>query len=494
MGRISRILILAAGFAAAFGCADNPALRLRFQAEKKLFDAEKIIAQAQVNPREAPPELVRRAGEKLSAAAEFALAALDSVSEQANPVEYRELQQIAFQAGNELNRLLYNQRRYEESIAVLTRLLSQSALAREELMVTQVNLGRTLQASGRWDSALAMYTSALETFFPPVDSRGEIVKPLFDLPAHIFAVARQVGDSVEAAYHLERAVSYYTDLAAKTSDRLLQASCRAALAGLYRETGQGQKEIAQLEQLSDTASQAYPAVRARIAEIVGFQFRDFTRAAAMLAEEQIRLGPSDTAYYPDLLFRKALIRMEQKRYGDARQILVALKRDHPRYWAMTPPAQLAMARTFELEDNWDRAEVEYHALIEGYRGSDEAMGAFLYVARRYEQLGRKDQADRWYRDAREYYAQVARYSQEGLMEARALSFQAELDSRLGNWAEAAGTLEDLYRKYGRHEIGRQALVRAAAIRRERLGQQQVADSLLTALKAGLTEIEPTSEL
>lgn len=487
---IAALVLLAVGL----GCTDNPALRLRYEAEKKLFEAEKALNQARVNPREISPELLEAAAQKYAEAVEYMFNAIDSITPPDSPVEYRELQQLAFQAGNQLNGLLYSRRQWDESIDVLNRLLVHSELGPEELMVTRINLGRTLQASGKWDSALTMYTVALEDFYPPQDSRGNIIGPLFNLPAHIFGVARRVGDSVEAAYHLERAVVYYSDLSEQAADSQLRVSSCVALAGLYRETGQWEKEIAQLEKLAGLDSAASIMFRGRIADIYGLQHRDFDRAIALYDSLLSRLEPTDTVYYPDLLLRKALTRIEQKQYAEARNILVDLKQDHIRFYGRTPEAQLALARTFELENRWDRAEVEYNALIEGYRGSEEAMRALLHIAGRYEHIGRKDQAERWYQQAREYFGQVARYSQGGIVEARALRYQAELEETLGNWSEAAGTLEGLYRKYSRHEIGRRALLQAAAIRRVQLEEPQVADSLLAVLKAGLTEIEPAAGL
>ena len=164
------------------------------------------------------------------------------------------------------------------------------------------------------------------------------------------------------------------------------------------------------------------------------------------------------------------------------------------FYGRTPPAQLALARTFEMERNWDRAEVEYSVLIESFRGSDEAMGALLYVAKHYEQAGRTDQAERWYRDAEQYYQNLARADAGGIIEAKAMSYRAELAARRQDWRGAADLLTDIYRKFSRYEVGRQALLRAAGMHRERLGQPAVADSLLGVLKAALAEIESTPQL
>lgn len=476
------------------GCTDNRAVRLRYEAEKKLYQAEKTLSTAQVDPRSVEPGMLDMAREQLTEAAAFAVAAMDSIDRTASPVEYRELQMLAIQATAELNHLLYAQRRYDESIDILTRLLQDSELAPEDLMVARVNLGRSLQASGQWDRALSVYNTAVESYFPPLNAKGELIAPLFNLPAHIFEVAVRIGDSVSAQYEMQRAIAYYSDLATQQTSEQLVASSRAMLARLYDATGQWENEIAQLEALSDSTSQAYVSIRARIAEIYGLRLREFGKALGMYETLMARVGKADTAFYPDMLFKTALIKMEQKDYLAARSILIDLKRDFQRYYGTNPPAQLAMARTFELEKNWDRAEIEYSALIEGYRGSDEAMGALLYVAKHYDQIGRKDQADRWYRNAEEYYQDLAKADAGGLMEAKATSYRAELAARQQDWRGAAGLLTGLYQKFSRYEVGRQALLKAAGMHRERLGEPAVADSLIGVLKAALAEIETTPQL
>ncbi len=494
MNKVNVALTVLVALAMFAGCSDNRAVRLRYEAEKKLYQAEKTLSTAQVDPRMVSPELLDQARQQLAEAAAFAMAALDSVNRLASPIEYRELQMLATQATAELNHLLYAQRRYDESIDVLKRLLQNSELAPEELMVARVNLGRSLQASGRWDSALAVYNTAIESYYPPVNGKGELITPLFNLPASIFEVVARIGDSVGAQYEMQRAIVYYTDLAAQHPGTQIEASGRAMLARLYDATGQWQNEVAQLEALSDSTSQAYVSIRARIAEIHGLRLRDFNRALAMYDTLMARVGKADTVAYPDMLFRTALIKMEQKNYLAARDLLVDLKRDYRNFFGRTPPAQLALARTFELERNWDRAEVEYSVLIESYRGSDEAMGALLYVAKHYEQAGRKDQAERWYRDAEEYYQNLAKADAGGLMEAKAMSYRAELAARLQDWRGAAGLLTGIYEKFSHYEVGRQALLKAVGMHREQLGEPAVADSLLGVLKAALAEIETTPQL
>lgn len=476
-------------------CSDNRAVRLRYEAEKALYLAEKNLEDTRIKPELVDPQTLKRISDQFGEAVEFCYQALDSIDGQTNSVEHRELQHLVFKSSTHLSQLFYSSKKFDTCIAILNRLISRVELENHQLLAAQINLGQALQAFGSWDSALVVYNEAVERFYPPVDDSGEVILSLFNLPAHIFRVVNLVGDSTTARRKFTKAEQYYSDLVTGFPGTQLSVAARASLARLYDETRQWEKEIAQLSAVLDSASsttQTSPVnltIQIRIADIYGAKMKDLTRALKLYNEILNGLESSDSLVRPLVLFKISLVKMEQGEYAGARKMLVDLKDDYPYFFAATPMAQYAVARSFELEGNWNRAEIEYTYLIENYRGSNEAMATYLYIADLLEQQGRRRESARWYSEAEQYYDEVAALARGTAVEARALVYKADLYRQMENWNSAAQILLELFDRYPQSEPGRRALLKASDIYRKQLNEKTVADSLIAVLRASVTEIE-----
>ncbi len=476
------------------GCSGNPALELRYEAERHLHEAERAMQKAQINPDLTTHEMIDDVVYEYRETAQFSLSALEQIDRQNHPVEYREIRHIAFTATNQVARLLYMQRSHAEAIDLLNRLLGEQELAREQLLITRINLGRAYQGAGQWDSAVALYDLAVEEFYPPTDQQGEIFWQLFNLPAHMYEVASKTGDSAAASAHYENAVAYYTELLDDYPGTRLEPAARVSLAKLYEQTERYEEELAQIDALSDTTSSAYASVRMKAADIYSNRLGNHSKALEILNGLFEDATPNDSVLYPMLKYKIAVVKMEQNKYSEAREILNNLKEQHRGFYGQVPMAQFALARSFELDNNWSRAEVEYNYLIENYRASDEALGAFLHIAQKLENMGRKAEANRWYRNAEEHYNQVAALGQGTVLEAKAMSYKAELARQQENWQEAANTLQAIFDRFPATPTGQRALLTAAVLHREQLDNQAAADSLIEVLRASLTELDNRPEM
>jgi len=487
------LLMLLLGAMLAAGCADNSAVSRRYAVEKKFHEAEKALQKAGIKPELVTPETRAEIRQLYAETADLGIAALDSIDQKRFPVEYRELQHLAFQASSQLARLLYFDFMYSEGITVLEHLLSTTDLQPQQVLTTRLNLGRSLQASGQWDSAQVIYKMALEGHYPPIDEAGDVLLTLFNLPAHIYRVEHQAGDSTAAAERLAWALGYYGDLVQNFPGTKLEAAAHGNLARLYDQTGQWQKEVDQLYHLLDSASTSHNAIRIKIADLYGTKLKQFSQAMDLYDELVAELDGSDSVFFPVVMQKMAAVKMEQGKYSEARQIVTDLKRGYRRYFATNPMSQYLVARSFELENNWSRAEVEYNYLIENYRGSDEALAAFLYVAEQLREAGRTAESERWYQDAAEYYQQVAAASPGTIIEAKALAYQADLLARREEWPQTAERLVHLFERFPRSEPGRRALLRAAGIYKHKLGDTGTADSLVDVFRASVADFTGAQE-
>ncbi|MDH3939315.1 MAG: hypothetical protein OEV68_18510, partial [candidate division Zixibacteria bacterium] len=193
-------------------CSDNQAVRLRYEAERLYYQADRQMKIAADAPEHSRMLTMKSAADAYGLSLQFALASLDSISATVHPVEEREVRYLAFQAANRLASLYFQARSFDTCVSILSRLLEKASYDGAAQVTTNLSLGRALQASGRWDSALAVYHTALDSYFPPVDDSGKVVDVLFRLPLHIFQIAQAIGDSAAAREQYEIAREYYKSL------------------------------------------------------------------------------------------------------------------------------------------------------------------------------------------------------------------------------------------------------------------------------------------
>ena len=470
-------------------CSDNQAVRLRYEAERLYYQADRQMKTAADAPELSRMVTMKSAADAYGVTLEYALASLDSISAATHPVEEREVRYLAFQAANRLSSLYFRARNFDTCVSILGRLLEKASFEGAAQVTTNISLGRALQASGHWDSALAVYHSALESYFPPVDDSGEVVEVLFRIPLHIFQIAQAIGDSAAAKEHYEIAHEYYTSLISEGSDDPSSTLSHTALAKLYHETGQWGMVISQLRYLADSSADNFIDIQINIADIYTRLPRGSDSAVALYRTLLDHLTPSDSLYIPRLRFKIALMQMDAGEYRQARDILIEIKKKQPLYYGATPLVQFTIAQSFELLGRWSRAETEYKYLIEKYRGSQQAMSTYLHLGDHYRDQGRNDEAQKWYRDAEEYYNEIAARGSGTLIEAQALIFKADLYRRWDDPKRSAELLVSLFEKFPGSDPGRNSLLQAAAIYRNQLNQPDMADSLVDRLRSMLLQPE-----
>jgi len=474
------------------GCSDNPALRLRYEAEQKFQIAENVLKKASIRPELITDPELDEIQNLYADVIAFTLTSLESVDAKKYQVEFNELEHLAFQSTNRLANVLFKLGKYNQSKEYLNQLLDAVELPNLQLLATKINLGKSYQAAGIWDSALVIYNGLLEQFYPPVDEQGEVILTLFNIPSHIYKVENMAGSDERAEVEYNRAIDYYSGLVNSYTETKVGKAARAILARLYDNTKDYEKEIEQLTFLLDSTAVSYTTIRLKIAELYGINLKQFNKSLGMMDEILTSLENAtteDTLYIAVVHFMKAMVRMEMKDFSLARQKLFDIKENYPGYFAANPKAQYALARSFELENNWGRAEIEYNYLIENYRGSDEAMASYLYVANYLKDKGRIEQSNRWYADAEKYYNQIATLGEGTQTEAVAMIYMADLFQSQDKWDSSAETLLKIFDKYYQTEPGRKAILKASAIYREKLNDDAKADSLIKVFKASIAEIQ-----
>jgi len=491
MARKLKILIcfLVPALLIFISCSTNEAVRSRFEAEKKFHAIEKFLQDSQIQPRFNNPDLLNQIQYRYRDLIDYCVTSLGTIDSSLYPQEFDEIGNIAYFATKQLSQILFANKKYDSCLSLITGLMQSIDLKNYQKMTVYVSIGRALQASGNWDSAIVIYNYSVKNFYPPVAADGRIAYELFNLPLQVHNIYQRTGDSVEAARYFTDAERYYQTLIKDFPETDFYASAHSNLARLYYNTRQWTKTIDQLRYLVDTTGIINPSANMKIADIYAGQLRRLDSALKIYEYVEDHLDDRDTLLKPVILFKKSLVYLEKKDCPAARSELIELENQYPAYYAYYPTPQYTKARSFELEENWARAETEYKFLIENYPGSREAMSTHLYLAEKLAQRGRQLEADRWRRKAESYFDEIARQNRGTIKEATALFYKAELFRREEKWRDAAETMASVFNKFPDDETGRRGLLIAAEIYRQKLDNQPAADSLIELLRKSLTSAE-----
>jgi tetratricopeptide (TPR) repeat protein len=481
-------IALLVGFTAV-ACSGNPATQARYEAEKQFFEAEKASRNAHIRPELVTAEQTSQLMEQYRSTLEFCYRAIDSFPVTTYPRPNADLTDLAFRSAMRLSQLAFAQQQYDTCISVLSRYRDRVNATGIPRISVWLNLGRALQAGGQWDSAQTIYDYCVRTFYPPVDDKGQIIPNLFRLPAHMFEVYKAIGDTVAATKQMHQAEQYYQRLSREYGDEGVGLAAHASLGSLYERTGRWSEAVGELSQLIDSTGQIVNSAKLRIASINATRLDKPDLALRQYDEVLNNLKGRDTLNRPQILFNKALVHLHKGEYSQVRRLISTVKSDYRRFFDDTPSAQFAMARSFELEGRWDRAETEYKFLIENYQGTEESMGAYLYLIHKYKEQGRTREAERMEERAEADYNRIAATRPGTQAEAQALSHKAELYQRRGEWSRSADLLTEVFDKFPNQEVGFRSMVEASVIMRDKLNRPKAADSLLQVLQARLTTID-----
>lgn len=467
------------------GCSKNPALEYRYNAEKLYYEADRLVDESQIRPDLNDPETAQRIEAAYARVIDYGQSAMAEIDPAEYPAEYADLATLVFHSTIRVGQYLFADARYDSSEVLMRSLLDLQSLTPYQRMYAQINLAQVLQAQGAWDSCVALYNQAVESYYPPLDDNGDIAYKLLNVPAHIYRIYASISDTADAREAFLRAETYYRELTTDFNQHPVADAARSNLAALYNMAGNQRQAVAVLRTITDTTGTVPFVVRLQVADLMSAYNRD--SAMTIYSTLRTEAAGRDTVFIPQIMYRQAQARLEAKQYEGARQTLIDLSNEYPRFYDAMPMAQLTKARTFEMEGNWPRAESEYRFLIENYAGSDESMSTYLYLAQHYADEGRMTEAAHWYERAEQYFNSLV--SRGGLVKAKALLYRADLYRQQSKWPEAAQTLEQLYEGYPRTRVGRQALLTAATLYRERLGEPQVADSLIEIFKRSLIDLD-----
>ena len=170
----------------------------------------------------------------------------------------------------------------------------------------------------------------------------------------------------------------------------------------------------------------------------------------------------------------------EKQYPQAREAYGLVLRNYSDQKPLCLTARVAMAKTHELEQHWDEAVNVYREISEFHPWSRVGLEAPLYIAHRYEQLEKAQQAADAYRAAVSSYTTLIAQAPSPTLGLQAKGYLALAYQRLGEWSQEIHVLEELVEvPSGTNRP--LALLTLGAIYQAKLGDKEKAEAAYTKL-------------
>lgn len=137
----------------------------------------------------------------------------------------------------------------------------------------------------------------------------------------------------------------------------------------------------------------------------------------------------------------------RKEYIKAREAFNKALDLYPNDKAICVEARIAIARSYESQDLWDKALAEYKGIIRDYPHTETGLSLPMYIARRYEKEKDAVGTSNAYKEAIAHYKEISEKNPNTVLDFMAQDFIVMCYTKQENWIEAVNSLEKIVMEY-----------------------------------------------
>ncbi len=141
----------------------------------------------------------------------------------------------------------------------------------------------------------------------------------------------------------------------------------------------------------------------------------------------------------------------RKDYETARKKFYEIIEIYPQKKELHAEAMAAVAKTYEVQDNWAQAYKIYDQILKSYPLTQAALGIPIYIANYHKSLNDYQKTVDAYETAIVYYRKIASENPGSLVGYNALRYLSNCYLDQKHWIEAINTLGEILQKYAQAE-------------------------------------------
>ncbi|MBN2009288.1 tetratricopeptide repeat protein [candidate division KSB1 bacterium] len=417
------------------GCSQNyQKEQAMYNAERMFYKANKLKQNIMINPNIASPATYQEAE----------LAYREVINQFATTSQsLPELRGIIQRSWITVAELYVMQKQYDKAISVYQEIINTTSFDKELCALAQYSIGSNYERLEKVDDAIAAYNKVIENYAPII---GDTLLPnmnILQTPIYIARLYRQKNDIYQAKQQYTRARNYYQHISQKYPNSVVAMAAENQIAVAYGDEGEWGRAVNALQQIIQQYEGTYDVfgVMLSLANTYQVQLKDAPNAIYFY-DRLISSYPENPEIAKAYL-GKGNIKLSQKLYNNARENFQAVL-NMPRIDNNSAiQAQLAIASSYEMEGNWQKALNEYQWVINNFPKSLQSIQIPLYIADHYAKQNEVKLAQQSYENAIQQYQHTIDLYPNTPLAATAQDHMAMCYIRQEKWSDAIEALTNL---------------------------------------------------
>ncbi len=355
----------------------------------------------------------------------------------------KEIRNYIRQSWMAIGKLYRLQQEYNRAIEIYQEIIKKSSEDEELCALAQFAIANSYERSGHLNEAIASYKLLIDKY-PPVLS--DTLLPninILQTPNYISWLYRQQNKNILADEQQEKSRRYLRDVIQKWPQSMIALTAEAELANSFSEQGYWEESA----QILDNAIRQYQArfevfnLMLKLGSIYEHQLSNPQKA--LYIYQRILNTYPDHANIAKVYLAKGGLYVSQRKFDDARSEFKRILDNYPNIQDACIQAQLAIGKTYEMENNWNKALNEYQWVLEAFPRHPKALDVPLYIANYYRINNEKNLADAAYTSAIKHYKGVVSKYPDTMLATMAMDHLSTCYVRLDKWQQAAEALESM---------------------------------------------------
>jgi len=361
-------------------------------------------------------------------------------SKSENSIEIKKIVQKCWLA---LAELMLLQRKYEGAIELYSEMIEKSPADRALCGTAQYSMATCLGKINRVDEAIEAYKLVIEKYPPVFDDNVLPNLKILQIPILIARLYKKVGKIYLVNTQYEDAKKYYEGVISTWPYTPIALAAENQVAMIYGDQENWEKSV---EILNDIIVK-YPEMKGLLNimfSLGNIYFHQLGRPEkATNLYKQVINNYSENQELGKVYLALGRAYSALKYYEKARELLRYVLEKYRKDYNTCLQAQLIIAKSYELENNWAKALNEYQWAIESYPRSLQALDLPIYIADYYRDHGKEHLAKTAYESAIKKYKQAVGQFPDSDFAKIAYKYLATSYMKLEKWPEACETLNAL---------------------------------------------------
>ncbi|MBD3287226.1 tetratricopeptide repeat protein [candidate division KSB1 bacterium] len=356
------------------------------------------------------------------------------------PKEVRNYVRQSWMAIGKLCRL---QQEHAKAIEVYQEIIKKASGDKELCAIAQFAIANSQERMGMIDDAIASYQKLVDEYSPVL---ADTLLPNIDIlqtPNYIARIYRQQNKNILAEEQYEKSRRYLQRIIQKYPQSMVSLAAQDEIANSYLEQEKWQKGVQVLDETIRRYQSGFNVFNLMLKLGSLYEHELGQRQKALYMYQRILNTYPDHEDIPLVYLAKGGLYVSQQKYENARSEFQLILDNYANNADACIQAQLAIGKTYEMENNWNKALNEYQWVVEAFPRHPKALDVPLYIANYYKLKNERNLADAAYETAIKHYKSIVTKYPNTMLSVMALDYLSSSYVRIERWQQAVDALESM---------------------------------------------------